>query len=135
MTTAAELRQQARDFRARNPDPPRASPPQEQGRRLATFERSDDNAEIRLAWTDYQGSPYLSIRVWARGQDGRMWPQKGRGFSVRVRELPILADAVAEALTLADQHMANRPRAGGDPAARGPAPTPRAQFDEFGGPP
>jgi hypothetical protein len=133
MTTATDLRQQAASFRDRHPEPRRASPPIEQGRRLATLERPKDNAEIRITWSEYEGSPYLSIRVWAQGHDGRLWPQKERGFSVRLRELPAVADAIAEALALADEHLANRPRAGAD--RRGPAPTPHAHFDEFGGAP
>jgi hypothetical protein len=130
MTTASQLRERANGFRARNPEPGRASPPEEQGRRLATLRRPKDHAEIRLTWCEYEGHPYLNIRVWAEGHDGQFWPQKERGFSIRLRELPELADAVAEAMALADGHLAGRPqpregRRDGVPASD--------EFDEFGG--
>jgi hypothetical protein len=127
--TAAELREWAEGFRSRNPEPGRASPPEEEGRRLATLRRPKDRAEIRITWAEYQGNPYLAIRVWAEGHDGRLWPQKERGFSIRLRELPVVADAIAEALALADEHLTNRPQPAESPRESPPAP--RAEFDEF----
>jgi hypothetical protein len=132
MMTPTELRRSAQGFRSRHPARDRASPPEEQGRRLVTLKRPKDRAEIRLTWSEYEGSPYLNIRVWAEGHDGQLWPQKERGFSIRLRELPDVAEAIAEAMTLADQHMANRPRVG--EGRRGSVPMTGADFDEFGGP-
>ena len=132
MTTATDLREGAQGFRARNLEPRRSTPPEEQGRRLATLKRPKDRAEIRLTWCEYEGHPYLNIRVWAEDHDGQLWPQKERGFSIRLRELPDVAEAIAEALALADQHLANRPRSGG--GRRESVPAPGTDFDEFGGP-
>jgi hypothetical protein len=130
MTTPTDLRAWAQGFRNRNPEPSRATPPEEQGRRLATLRRPKDKLEIRITWCEYEGNPYLNIRVWAESSDGRLWPQKERGFSIRLRELPDVAEAIAEAMTLADQHLASRPGAGEH--RREPAPTPDNLFDEFG---
>src|SRR5207248_540653 len=108
-----------------------ATPPQENGRRLATIGRSKDE-ELRVNWSEYEGKPYLSIRLWTRDDSGGWWPSKTVGCTVRLRELPDVADAIAEALGLAEEHQSNR----------GPAPRPAtnnrrnqsdAPFDEFGG--
>jgi hypothetical protein len=130
MATGTELREWAQGVRARNPEPRRATPPEEQGRRLTTLRRPKDRLEIRITWSEYQGSPYLNIGVWAEGSDGQLWPQKEHGFSIRLRELPDVAEAIAEALTLADKHMANRPRAG--ESRRESVPASGAEFDELG---
>jgi hypothetical protein len=130
MATANDLRERTRGFRSRNPEPGRATPPEEQGKRLATLKRPKDRAEIRITWSEYQGRPYLNVRVWAEGHDGQLWPQKERGFSIRLHELLDVADAIAEAMALADEHMANRPGAGQGRRERAAAPRP--DFDEFG---
>lgn len=129
---STDLRSRAQSLRQRFPERRQATPPPEQGRRLATIQRPKDDAEIRLSWCEYEGHPYLSIRVWTRGKDGQWWPDKHRGFSVRLRELPTVAEAVAEALELADQHLdqAGRPQ----PRGEGPAPATQGAarpFSEF----
>lgn len=123
---ATDLRSKAQSFRQRLPDRRGAQPPPEQGRRLVTLPRPKDDAEIRLNWCEYEGNPYLGIRVWTKGADGQYWPDKHRGFSVRLRELPDVAEAIAEALELADEHLARQPM-------RTAAPRERGGFDEFGG--
>jgi hypothetical protein len=65
----------------------------EEGRRLATFPR-DPTTELRVTLAEYQGHPYISLRVWERGRDGRWWPVKGKGCSVRIAEAEGLADAL-----------------------------------------
>jgi hypothetical protein len=127
--THTDLRSRAQSFRQRLPDRRQATPPAEQGRRLATIPRPKDDEEIRLSWCEYEGHPYLSVRFWKRGDGGQYWPDKHRGFSVRLRELPDVASAIAEALELADEHMARQPRQ----PARGEAPRDRA--DGSGGAP
>jgi hypothetical protein len=147
----SNLRSRAASLRGRLPQHRQSTPPAEQGRRLATIARPKDDAEIRLCWCEYEGHPYLSIRVWAKGDDGQMWPDKHRGFSVRLRELPDVAEAIAEALDLAEQHQAQwsqRQPHGGAPRAQADGSGGAAggnngggyrraesggQFDEFGG--
>jgi hypothetical protein len=129
MVTPVDLHERAQGFRNRHPQPSRATPPEEQGRRLATLERPKDREEIRINWCEYEGNPYLNIRVWAEGHDGRFWPQRERGFSIRVRELPDVAEAIAEAMTLAEGHLADRPGVAG--GRRESVQAPRDDFDEF----
>ncbi len=48
-----------------HPNPPRPySPPQESGQRLATFPRHGGE-ELRVNLAEYEGHPYVSLRVWA----------------------------------------------------------------------
>ncbi len=78
-----------------------ATPPEERGKRLATLRRGDSE-ELRLAWQEYQGRPFLSVRLWTRDDAGSWWPDKARGFTVRVRELADFADGVAAAVEEAE---------------------------------
>jgi hypothetical protein len=94
--SAQDLRDRARSLRDRLPERRQATPPPEQGRRLATIPRP-------------------------KGDDGQLWPDKARGFSIRLRELADVAAAIAEALELAEQHLARQgPRQAGPgaPASR-----------------
>lgn len=115
MTPAHNLRDRAQSLRGRFPDRRQSSPPPEQGRRLCTLPRPKEDAEIRINWCEYEGHPYLSIRAWVKGDDGQYWPDKHRGLSIRLRELADVAEAIAAALDLADEHLARGGRqTGGD---------------------
>jgi hypothetical protein len=59
------------------------------------------------------------VRFWKRGDDGHFWPDKHRGFSIRLRELPDFAEAISEALELADAHVAQGGRQPGRHQAQG----------------
>jgi hypothetical protein len=122
-SNATDLRTWAQSLRGHLPPTRQANPPDEQGERLATLERPQDDSEIRICWCEYQGSPYLGVRVWSRGHDGKMWPQKDKGFSVRLRELPDVAEAITRAMELADRHLAGatarNPRPARQPARTG----------------
>ena len=65
--------------------PDRPTPPQENGRRLATFPRGE-GAEMRVNLAEYQGRPFVSLRLWERDGAGAWWPVKGKGCSVRLNE-------------------------------------------------
>jgi hypothetical protein len=70
----------------RHASPPRSPVPAARGsRRLATFRR-DAGEELRVELAEFKGHPYISLRVWAPGTDGRFWPVKGKGVSVQLRE-------------------------------------------------
>jgi hypothetical protein len=123
-------------------------PPAENGRRLATFPRGD-GAEMRVNLSEYQGKPFVSLRLWERDQDGAWWPVKGKGCSVRMNEAGELAEVLAG--VAAGQGVATnaRPSARDDPpryvnknrparAPLGPGTMPKLggggqDFDEFGG--
>lgn len=100
------------------------SPPKESGKRLAALRRGESE-ELRISWDEYQGNPYVSLRVWARDRLGRWWPDARRGCSIRVRELQQVARAIEVARDLADAH-----REGGW-LPLGAAVARDAPFDEF----
>lgn len=105
-----DLRDRAARLRASLPgERPRASPPQDTGRRLATLPREErgQRAELRVSWAEYEGRPYVSLRVWTFDDVGAAWPTKV-GVTVRLRELPAVAEALAEALELAERHAGER---------------------------
>ena len=91
-----------------------------------TIARSADE-EIRVNWAEYEGKPYVSVRLWNRDRDnGTWWPDAKKGMSIRLRELADFAEAIAEALDLAGEHQGRRqpdgtPRRGPPrPSASGP---------------
>jgi hypothetical protein len=61
-------------------EPTRSEPPApplaETGRRLATFPRNRGE-ELRVTLAEYEGHLYISLRVWAPGSDGLLWPVRG----------------------------------------------------------
>lgn len=78
------------------PQPERPSPPQEQGERLATLPRNQ-NEELRINLAEYNGRPFIGLRIWAKGSDGNFWPVKGKGLSIRVAEIDEVIDALGQA--------------------------------------
>jgi hypothetical protein len=111
-----------------HPNPPRqAAAPQESGERVATFARHGGE-ELRVNLAEYEGHPYLSLRVWAPGTDGQLWPVRGKGLSVKLREVASLAEvlaAVAGRMGAGDRQD-DRRHEGPPPARRGSA---RPPFD------
>ena len=99
-----------------HPDPPRRpEPPGDNGERLATFDRGP-GVEMRVCLSEYEGHPYISLRVWEVGRDGAWWPTR-RGGSVRISEAAELAEVLA---AVAGATPAGTPRARRDPG-RGPS--------------
>lgn len=74
-------------------------PPEENGVRLATIRRSEEE-EVRLSWAEYNGRHFLNVRVWTRRSSG-WWPDREKGLTVRVRELPAFAEGLAKAVEMA----------------------------------
>jgi hypothetical protein len=109
-----------------HPNPPRqTSPPapRDSGQRVATFPRFGGE-ELRVSLAEYEGYPYLSLRVWAKGYDGQWWPQKGKGVSIKLGEVGGLAEAlanVAERLAAEDESPPIQRQAGPEPPRRGSA--------------
>ena len=96
----ADLRGAAARLREKTvPERQRGAPPEENGVRLATIRRSEDE-ELRLAWAEYNGAHFLNIRLWKRFELG-WWPEKGKGLTVRRRELAGFAEGVAKAVDMA----------------------------------
>jgi len=140
MSSSDELRSRAEQARQSIPRPrPDRPGPAETGRRIGTIERSADE-QIRVNWCECEGHPYISIRLWKSDRSGQWWPDGKRGLSVRIRELPSFAAAIADCLDLVEAHrrerqenQANRPgtpRWRTDPAMPLPA-NGSKEFDEF----
>src|SRR4051794_33836849 len=93
MSTSEELRHRGEALRESLPPRRSVLPPEENGERLGTIAR-DADTEIRVNWAHHEGHPYVAIRAWNRDrQTGYFWPDKHRGLSIRLRELPDLAAA------------------------------------------
>lgn len=94
-----------------HPSPPRAAePPPDNGERLATFDRGDE--ELRVTLAEFNGNPYIALRVWRADRFGQWWPVKGKGCSIRVGELAELIDSLINAWNMlnAPDHAAEEPR-------------------------
>jgi hypothetical protein len=120
--SADDLRVKAGRLRSQIPERRQAKPPEENGRRLATVSRGPDE-ELRVNWSFYENKPFLSLRIWTRDDHGQWWPDGKRGVAIRIRELPDIAEAIAESLDLAAEHQRGRQPA---QRARGGAEAPSA---------
>jgi hypothetical protein len=135
---ADDLRGRAARLRGQlSPHPAGGQPPEDTGRRLATCPRGKEE-ELRISWCEYEGNPYLNIRIWKCDRSRRGWWPDRRGIAIRVRELPDLAEALAAALDLAAEHQASRPPSSGPRRDRPAPPTPlppaqagKGEFSEF----
>lgn len=114
-----------------HPNPPRSQDvPQESGQRLATFPRPRNGEELRVTLEEYNGHPFLSLRVWAPGTGGQLWPVRGKGLSIRIREVAELAEVLARVaedlangslVAPARHHSETRHHPGHAPASPSPA--------------
>lgn len=95
------LTQKANQLRGALPKPGGGTAPQDSGIRLATFPRPE--GELRFTWNTYEDRPYLRFQLWSKGEDGSFWPVKGAGLSIKIKELPDLAEGLQRALDLALQ--------------------------------
>jgi hypothetical protein len=101
---AAELQRAAAASRARQPqrtDAPAGLP--DEGFQVATLMRSEtEQVRVRIV-TFNGGAPFMRLQVWTKGSDGGWWPSKGKGMTVRLRELPDLAEGLVRAMAEADR--------------------------------
>jgi hypothetical protein len=86
---------------------------------------------MRVTLSEYEGHPYVSLRLWERDPAGAWWPVRGKGCSVRLSEAGTLAGVLFGVAS-------GRPALGAPP--RPAPPGPRAlplpldkggRFDEF----
>lgn len=107
------------------PEP--TAPPEPSGQELASFPRKGpDGAEqsLRIALEEYQGRPYISIRVWQKDRRTQQWWPTKRGTSLRISEAEGAIEAIEAALTLAAAPTPQPPpqrREGQPPPQRRPA--------------
>ena len=136
MSTAQDLRDRASRLRQVLPPRTRATPPVDSGTRIGTIRRSATE-EIRVSWNEYEGKPFINIRLWREADDGSgFWPDSRRGISIRIRELAQLGVAIADCLEQAEADVVawceQQPGRRIDPETLPPAPLPGQQaFDEF----
>ena len=108
------------------PDQPPRADPEPQGRELATFERPGGRwgppTELRARLDIYEGHEFINLRVWMQGPD-RGWYPTRKGVSVKLREAQGLAEALLEAVRLAD--TGGQGGSPSRPPARRPGPAPR----------
>ena len=93
----SDLKQKAQELRSTLPLQGGA-PPAMKGQLLGALPHKD--GEIRLSWDDYEGFHFLSDRLWTKKDSGQFWPSKN-GFTVKLRNIPALADAIRQAVDLA----------------------------------
>ena len=84
-----------------------ASEAPDPGTVLASVPRTD-GTQLRVSVHSFEGKPYVRVAPWASRDNGRSWwPVKGKGASVRVRELAAVAAALLDALdVVANQRAA-----------------------------
>ena len=99
------LTQKANQLRSTIPKTGGGKAPEDTGVRLATFQRPE--GELRLSWNVYEDRPYLRFQLWSKSDDGSFWPVKGSGLTIKVKELPDLAEGVQKALDMALQGANN----------------------------
>ena len=111
-------------------------PPAPTGTLLASFPRPShegQDCELRLVLDEYQGNPYLSLRVWQRDASGAFWPTR-RGVSVRMGEAEGIAAALVQALGRGEPAAPAQPTREAPPRRR-QRPEGCRQWDDGGSPP
>lgn len=72
-------------------------PLKDEGIKLATVNRGP-NRELRIRWKTFKGHAFLDLREWSvNPENAQWWPVKGRGISIKPRELAAMADALRAA--------------------------------------
>lgn len=104
----SDLKQKADALRNTLPKERNSTPPQDTGIRLATFRR--DDGEWRLSWNTFEGRPYVRLQFWTSGDNG-FWPAKNMGLTIKIKELPDLADGIQQALDMALKETQSNPPA------------------------
>lgn len=98
--TAIERQRPANTSTAEAPDP---------GTVLASIARPD-GTQLRVSAHTYEGRPFVRVAPWASRDNGATWwPVKGKGASVKVRELAAVAKALLDAIDVVGNEGASRP--------------------------
>lgn len=96
---AAALRARIDAHQRAHPARPAPAPP-DPGRILARMPRNGGE-ELRVSLHYYEGRPFIRIGPWQSSAPDA-WPCKGKGTTVKVRELATVAAALLDALDAAD---------------------------------
>jgi len=88
---------------------PGAAPP-DPGTVLASIARPD-GTQLRVSAHTYEGRPFVRVAPWATRDGGSTWwPVKGKGASVKVRELAAVAAALLDALDVVGNDGPSKPQ-------------------------
>jgi hypothetical protein len=80
-----------------SPSTSNTTAPADDGVKLATLDRGPGK-ELRLRWREFKGHHFLDIREWSKSEQGtEFWPVKGRGISIKSRELAEVIKALEAA--------------------------------------
>jgi len=78
---------------------PTDSSPVDEGVKLATLSRGPD-VELRIRAKEFKGHRFIDVREWSRkAADQDWWPVKGRGITIKMRELAQVIAALEAAGT------------------------------------
>ena len=77
---------------------------------LASVPRPD-GTELRVSLQRFEGKPFVRVAPWQRSGDA-WWPVKGKGVTVKVRELATVAAALLDAIDASNDDAAKGPREG-----------------------
>src|SRR5438067_480849 len=96
-----------------SPEQPDPTPPKPSGKLiLACARKGPDGAplELRVSLDEYQGRPYISLRLWQFHRSSGAWFPTKKGASIRLSEAASVIDALESAMGLAGG--SGRPSAG-----------------------
>ena len=100
------LTQKANQLRNQLPRNGQGTPPVMKGQLLGTLPHKD--GEVRLVWDTFEGHSFLSVRLWTSDDGKSFWPSK-TGFTIRIKDLPDLAEGVQKALDMALKESRHQP--------------------------
>lgn len=92
----ATLRARIATVEARHAATPRTTTAPDPGRILARLARTD-GTELRVSLHRFEGKPYVRVAPWQSSAPDA-WPVKGKGATVKVRELAVVAAALLDAM-------------------------------------
>ena len=75
---------------------PKGEVEQDPGKVLASCERQD-GTELRVTLKEYQGRPWIDVRIWQAAEGEKTIPTK-KGVGIRTRELPDVVEALVSAM-------------------------------------
>ena len=85
-------------FRAKMGPKPGPKEEPETGKILVSLKRVD-GTELRVALREFQGKPWVDLRIWQPGELGTgTWTPTKKGLGLKTRELPEVVEALLAAM-------------------------------------
>jgi hypothetical protein len=89
------IRAKALAYTAAHARPASSSP--DQGDVLSRVSRPD-GSEMRVSAHVYEGKPFLRVGPWQRGEGDSWWPIKGKGTTIKMREIGVVIAGLCDAM-------------------------------------